>query len=302
MNEMAKKKSKAIQRFFCLLICSIVMCLFFSCDSEKTDIERGNRYVDRKDYDRAIQNYSFAIETNPANPNTYYCRGVAKMLNRELDAAINDFSMAIKFNPGYFDALINRGAILKEKGKLDEALIDYNKAVQLKPDEFQVLLPRADIWFIKQSFDKAIFDYDIYIKNNPKSSVAYRGRGDSHYYRGNYQEAINDYLKVIEFNSKDSFAYNNLAWILSTCVDENFRDGEKALQYSQIAVNLDPSPYNLSTLAAAYAENNKFEDAAKILKKLINNRKNNNELYEKLNSYLIIIQKHQPLREKADFL
>ena len=293
-------KNKYAKKCLWMIIGPLMMCLYVACNSEEADIERGHRYISRKNYARAIQNYSFAIKTNPSNPNTYYYRGLARMQIEDLDASIDDFSMAIKLNPNYFEAYINRGTNLKTKGKLDEALIDYNKAIGLKPNDFQAVLVRADIWFNKKFFDKAISDYDVVIKNDPKSFIAYRGRGDAYYHKNNYQESIKDYLKTIDLNPKDTFAYNNLAWIFSTCADVKYRDAEKALQYSQKAVELDPSPYNLSTLAAAYAENDKFGEAVKILKGLIDNGKESNRLKEKLKSYLILLQNNQPLREDGN--
>lgn len=146
---------------------------------------------------------------------------------------------------------------------------------------------------------RRLLTYDVVIENDPKASIAYRGRADAYYRKNDYRKSIKDYLKTIDIEPRDSFAYNNLAWIFSTCADAKFRDGEKALQYSQKAVELDPSPYNLSTLAAAYAENDKFGKAVKILKELIDHKKESNGLKEKLESYLNLFQRNQPLREEG---
>ena len=219
------------------------------------------------------------------------------MQNGDFDGAVDDFSRAIQLDHNYFKAYINRGTILKQKGKLDEALFDYNKAIELEPDDFKAYMARAEIWFKKKSFDKAISDYSIFIKNNPGSSIAYRGIGDAYYHKKCYQDSIKNYLKSIELNQNASFAYNNLAWIFSTCVEDKYRDGEKALLYSQKAVDLDPSSCNLSTLATAYAENNQFKKATEILKRIIDNEKVNNNFKAKLENYLVLFNKHQPIRE-----
>jgi tetratricopeptide (TPR) repeat protein len=287
------------KKSFYYFICFFIVFLFSSCSSEKADIERGHRYVDRKNYDRAIQNYSFALKINPSNPDTYYYRGFARVQNEEYDAAIEDFSMAIKLDPNYFGSYINRGTIFKDKGKLDEALKDYNRALKLRPDDIQAILVRADIWFDKKLFDKAISDYNEIIKKNPEISIAYRGRGDAYYHKHNYKKSIEDYQKTIDLNPKDSFTYNNLSWILSTCIDDNFRDGEKALLYSNKAVEIDPSPNNLSTLAAAYAENNRFDEAIDIMKGLVDETKGDSRLNDDFKGYLILFQNRQPIREVA---
>ena len=61
------------------------------------------------------------------------------------------------------------------------------------------------------------------------------------------------------------FAQNNIAWEYATCPLDGFRDGKKALNIALIVVDNDD--YNnlahIDTLAAAYAENDDFENAVK---------------------------------------
>ena len=250
------------------LILSFVPFIFFflvCCDSEKSTINRGHRWFERGKFEYAVRTYSQALKDNPTNPDIYFFRGLAKFNSKDILGAEADFTMTIKLNPMHVGAYINRGLLFNQRGEFDKALSDCNKAIELKPNEYRAYLVRAEVWFYKRDFDKSIVDCNFVIKNNPQMAIAYRGRADAFYWKLNYAEAIRDYLKAIELDRKDSYAYNNLAWILATCEDEKFRDGKKALIYAKIAVDLNPSPANLSTLAAAYAESNIFEEAVKIM-------------------------------------
>lgn len=290
LNKFIKKQNK--------LTFSVIPFIFFflvCCDSEKSTVNRGHRWFERGQFIYAVNTYSHAIKINPSNPDTYFFRGLAKFKSGDIEGAEEDFTVAIKIKPDYVGAYINRGIIYKDKGELDNALADFNKVLELKPDDYKIYLIRANAFFRKGDFDKSIADCSIVINNNSKMAIAYRDRADAYYWKRNYLEATNDYLRAIELDQKDSYALNNLAWILSTCEDEKFRNGKKALIYAKKAVDLNPSPENFNTLAAAYAENNIFEEAVKIMQKIVPVAKDQKE---KAETYLNFFKNHQPLREK----
>lgn len=86
---------------------------------------------------------------------------------------------------------------------------------------------------------------------------------------GHYRDAINDYYKAISINAKMVYAIRELAWLYATCVDDEIRDGEKALQLSNKAISFYKSPSNYISLAAAYAELENFKLAVLFQKNAI---------------------------------
>lgn len=104
--------------------------------------------------------------------------------------------------------------------------------------------------------------------------VTINRRGNAKKVLKDYNGAIADFTKAIEINPKYYKSYNNLAWLLATCQDKRYRDGNKAVELSKKAVNLDKDPQILDTLAASYAE-------AGIFDKAINTQKEAIELLEK---------------------
>ena len=55
---------------------------------------RGNLYVQRKDYASAIADYSRAIELDPAMPEAYYNRGLARVESQQTAEGVDDLSKA----------------------------------------------------------------------------------------------------------------------------------------------------------------------------------------------------------------
>ncbi|KPZ70135.1 Sel1 repeat protein [Shewanella sp. P1-14-1] len=68
----------------------------------------------------------------------------------------------------------------------------------------------------------------------------------------------------------DAVALGNVAWILATCPEEQYRDGSRAVELSlQLLENNSDDPTNLDNLAAAYAELGEFELAVDTQQKAI---------------------------------
>jgi tetratricopeptide (TPR) repeat protein len=122
----------------------------------------------------------------------------------------------------------------------------------------------------------------------------------AYYDKGQYDKAISDYNKAIEINPRFAEAYNLKAWHLATCRDATYRNGAKAVELAKKAVDLDTNVHSLDTLAAAYSEVGKFEDAITTQEKVIellkkeSKQKNLIQYVERLKSY----KAHKPWRVK----
>jgi Flp pilus assembly protein TadD len=86
---------------------------------------------------------------------------------------------------------------------------------------------------------------------------------------GHYQEAKERLETAVQIKPNETHALNNLAWLLSTCQDKKIRDGGRAVQLAEKACQLtnDGSAQYLTTLAAAYAEAGRFDDAIATIQK-----------------------------------
>ena len=75
----------------------------------------------------------------------YYNRGIAYYEKREYDKAIAEFSEVIKRNPNHVDAYYNRGNAYWDKVDFDEAIADFSMAVKLEPEYAEAHGYRADL-------------------------------------------------------------------------------------------------------------------------------------------------------------
>jgi tetratricopeptide (TPR) repeat protein len=92
---------------------------------------RGIVYHAKGENDRAIADYTMAIEINPKHANAFYNRGIVYRAKGENDRAIADYTMAIEINPNYADAFNNRGIAYAALGKREEAIADCRRALAI---------------------------------------------------------------------------------------------------------------------------------------------------------------------------
>ncbi len=83
------------------------------------------------EYERAISDYTKAIDINPRFVKAYYNRGLCCADNDEYDRAISDWTKAIEIDPLFADAYNNRGFALAYKGEYDRACSDLQIACDL---------------------------------------------------------------------------------------------------------------------------------------------------------------------------
>jgi Flp pilus assembly protein TadD len=75
--------------------------------------------------------------------------------------------------------------------------------------------------------------------------------------------AVRLYRRAIDFDPRCRIAWNNLAWMLATSPDPAVRNGPEAVRAaaSLAALDLEPDPITLDTVAAAYAEAGRWSEA-----------------------------------------
>ena len=81
---------------------------------------RGIDWARKGQHEKAIADFTKAIEIDPRYAKAYYNRGFAYFLKGQYEQAISDFTKAIELNPRYADAYINRGVAYGRKGQHDQ--------------------------------------------------------------------------------------------------------------------------------------------------------------------------------------
>lgn len=92
---------------------------------------RGIAYAEFGQYERAIEDFDWAIRLDPQYASAYHNRGVAYYHLGQYDLAIEDYDKAIKLDPHLAEAYYGRGLAYAILGNSREAELDYAKAEAL---------------------------------------------------------------------------------------------------------------------------------------------------------------------------
>jgi Zn-dependent protease with chaperone function len=131
---------------------------------------------------------------------------------------------------------------------------------------------------LNQNFVEKVINREL--QKSPDNPNLYRVLGDLYYNRKEYEGVRDAYEKAIEIRQDDSHVLNNLAWFYATCEIESFRDPERALQLSRLAVSLEPSSHIYDTLAESYFVNGMIQEAIEAGEQALKLAKANRSYYK----------------------
>ncbi len=184
----------------------------------------------------------------PERPTDHFGLGLAHLKNADYgepgfyQKAIENFSRAIELDPGFADAYKRRAdaysGLAEEEAEFahyDQALADYTQSIALNPDDASAYSGRGYAYYHQDDFDRAIADFGKAIALNSNDVSAYFGRGDAYFQQGEYNLAIADYTRVIALNPDIAPAYQDRG-------NAYFQQGEYNLAIADFTQAIDRYP------------------------------------------------------------
>ena len=295
---------------------------------------RGSIYLQQRAYQQARDDFREAIRCVPDDTRAYYEAGLASSYLGDLDSALSSFEVAIHLNPKHGHAYAGRGRIYRMKKEYEKALADLDEAIRLIPHDTDPLLSRALVYDDLGRYDEEIADLTEVIRLDPRNEKtldwrgrsyrmkkdfahatedfteliritqaggAYNERARTYFRSGQYALALADYQQAAAFpgGTVDSYV-KPLAWLLATCPDPKFRDGDDAV--ARATKDCERTQWHSSnevdTLAAACAEAGKFEEAIRYEEQAIALPGEEAAWEREMQERLALYQKAQPYREE----
>jgi tetratricopeptide (TPR) repeat protein len=263
----------------------------------------GNALLQKGNVGEAMVHFQTALQINPGSAEASYNLGNALFQKGRVDEAITHYQKALQIKPASAEACYNLGNALLQKGRVDEAITQYQKALQIKPDSADAHNNLGNILLKMGNVDEAITHYQQALQINPHNAVVRNNLGNALLQKSNVDDAITRCQKTLQIKPDSPEVLNNLAWLLATCPDAHVRDGVQAVQYAERACELTHYGVTLlvGTLAAAYAEAGRYDDAMAAAEKAcaLATAAGERDLLEKNRKLLALYRAHQPYHEAA---
>jgi len=224
---------------------------------------RATAWIELGELDNAMNDLNEAIQLDPLNTPSYINRADLRRMKGDYENAIKDANEAVRLDPTNEACYCFRGVTRIYKGDYDGGIEDLSQAIRIDPSKAVNFYNRGNAFSRKGNYENAVKDFTETIRLAPQNSMPFSGRGYAWLRTGKYDNAINDFNQAIVLNPRDADAYEGLAALLSTCPEDKFRDGKKAVEFATKSCELSEwkNWVNIRTLAAAYAETSEFAKA-----------------------------------------
>jgi len=173
-------------------------------------IARGDHFFDKKQYSKAVENYTRAKELDDLYIPIYVKLADALFWNEQKEAALDIIDQAITIDSTCTDAYYLRSSFLRIwLFRYEESLLDINKAIQLDSLNCNLYLFRASLWEHILSDKETIsknqqLDIEKSILINPQYSHSYFYRGQIKLNFGDTIGGCIDIKKAIELGNDDA--------------------------------------------------------------------------------------------------
>ncbi|MBW1644582.1 MAG: protein kinase, partial [Deltaproteobacteria bacterium] len=141
-NDLRKKKFNVSKPIAITLLAAIVFAGLYLFYMSKEPLKEsggyaanGKKYIEDKNYNKAIDNLKKVLGSDPNDFNAYYLLGLAYQKKGNFDESITHYKKAIDINKSFAPSYKGLAEAYEEKGELEQAVSYNEKYIQLFPNE-----------------------------------------------------------------------------------------------------------------------------------------------------------------------
>jgi tetratricopeptide (TPR) repeat protein len=215
--------------------------------------------------------FSHALAVTKNNAVAHINLGVALEQENLPAQALQEYRQALAIDPHRFQVHNNLANLLSATGSHEEALKEYQEALRLNPDAESARVNFGTELAEMGRFDDALAEYTKAAQLAPEDPRPFYLMGKACLRHGQSADAIKHFRDALRLEPENFETLTWLARVLAADQNPDVRNGVEAISFAEHATNLTGAqqPFVLDTLAMAYAEANRFNDAIATAQKAI---------------------------------
>jgi len=182
----------------------------------QAEVSAGKHSFDTRDYAKAIEHYTKAIDMSPFEVSHYYQRGVAFYKTGKDKEALRDFDKVLILDQRRIGAYVYRGLCREKSGQYVDARKDYTTALSMNPKDANVHNNLA--WLYATAKDDKVKDNMKALEHAVKASEISGEKNAEildtlamvYFMNGNVKEAIEAERKALKLEPENERFKGNL--------------------------------------------------------------------------------------------
>jgi len=215
---------------------------------------------------RAAQLWRESVHRDPDDPEVHYALADVLIRTGERTEAERHLRQSLALDPGNADVHFALGALLNDRRSYDEAAIQLNEAARLDPQDDALRFYLGTFLAQRGRMAEAVPHLQAAARALPDDPAIRVNLGVALARQGETQPAIDELRRALQLAPDWSRPAYRLAWIYATHPDAGVRNASEAVRLAERAAQASrgPDAAALDTLAAAYAEAGRFDEAIEV--------------------------------------
>jgi tetratricopeptide (TPR) repeat protein len=218
--------------------------------------------------DQAIEQFKASLHIDPDNYQAMGNLAVAMHRLGRYEEALEYWQALVAHGNATSDDRYRMGLTLEKLGRTDDAIADYEEVLKEAPEHLGAHLQLGELLAQEGRHDEAEAQFEFLVARYPGSvslQLYLGGRAET---KGDWAKAIDNYRTALKYAQDPSQAVEltkRLAAIRAMCPDRQFRNASVAIQLVEplLRTSEQRDPTVLHTLAAAFADMGRFDDAVR---------------------------------------
>ena len=213
---------------------------------------------------RMIEPLEEVVRRCPDSPGFHALLGESYLSAGRFDEARGELELAVELDPTYDPALYYLGRLYARMGEPEKSIAAYEATLALQPGNVPTKRELALVLQQTGQLERAEGYLEQALESDPGSHTAWGQLAGVRVERGRWALAVRALERACELVPEDPGLLNFHAWLLATAPEDAARSAERAVELGERLVSIGgEDPGYLDTLAACYAEAQRFQEAVK---------------------------------------